>query len=53
MTMSASQSPAPHWRYRDPHEAECLAAVSAEGLMAHARAIAAWERESGTPGEAQ
>jgi hypothetical protein len=30
-----------------------LAAVSADDLMAHVRAIAAWERESGTPGEAQ
>jgi hypothetical protein len=41
-----------YWHYRDPLEAELLAAVSPEALMAHARAIAAWERESGTPGEA-
>jgi hypothetical protein len=43
----------PHWHYRDPHETELLPAVSADTLMAHTRAIAAWERESGTPGEAQ
>ena len=43
----------PHWRRQDPHEAELLSAVSAETLMGHTRAIAAWERESGTPGEAQ
>jgi hypothetical protein len=43
----------PYWHYRDPHEAELLPAVSPETLMAHTRAIAAWERESGTPGEAQ
>ena len=48
-----SQSLTPYWRYRDPREAELLPAVSAEGLMAHTRAFAAWERESGTPGEAQ
>ena len=51
--MPSSQSLTPYWRYRDPHEAELLPAVSAETLMAHARAFAAWERESGTPGEAQ
>jgi hypothetical protein len=43
----------PYWHYRDPYEAELLPAVSPEALMAHTRAIAAWERESGTPGEAQ
>ena len=43
----------PHWHYRDPYETELLPAVSADTLMAHTRAIAAWERESGTPGEAQ
>jgi Peptidase family M28/PA domain len=43
----------PYWRYQDPLEPELLAAVSVDGLMAHTRAIAAWERESGTPGEAQ
>ena len=53
MSRSQSQGLTPHWRYRDPREAELLPAVSAETLMAHARAIAAWERESGTPGEAQ
>jgi hypothetical protein len=42
-----------HWQYRDPYETELLPEVSAETLMAHTRAIAAWERESGTPGEAQ
>ena len=51
--MSRSQSLTPYWQYRDAHEAELLGAVSAEALMAHTRAIAAWERESGTPGEAQ
>ena len=51
--MSRSQSLTPYWRYRDPREAELLPAVSAETLMAHARTFAAWERESGTPGEAQ
>jgi hypothetical protein len=44
---------APHWAWRDPGEAALPAAVSAEELMAHARAIASWERESGTPGEAR
>jgi hypothetical protein len=48
-----NQSLTPYWHYRDPHETELLPAVSAETLMAHTRAIAAWERESGTPGEAQ
>jgi hypothetical protein len=43
----------PYWRYQHPLEPDLLAAVSADGLMAHTRAIAAWERESGTPGEAQ
>ena len=51
--MYRSQSLTPYWRYRDPHETELLPAVSAETLMTHTRAIAAWERESGTPGEAQ
>ena len=36
----------PHWGWQDPLEASLLPAVSAESLMAHARAIAAWERES-------
>jgi len=41
------------WEYRDPLEAELSAGVSADLLMAHARTIGAWERESGSPGEAQ
>jgi Peptidase family M28 len=41
------------WEYRDPLEAELAAAVSADTLMIHARTIGAWERESGSPGEAQ
>ena len=53
MSKSQSQGLTPHWRYRDPREAELLPGVSAETLMGHARAFAAWERESGTPGEAQ
>ncbi len=51
--MSSDRSLTPYWHYRDPHEPDLLAAVSSETLMAHTRAIAAWERESGTPGEAQ
>src|SRR5262245_31553643 len=51
--MSQGQSLTPHWQYRASVEAELLPAVSADGLMEHTRAIAAWERESGTPGEAQ
>ena len=51
--MFRSQSLTPHWQYRAPLEAELLPAVSADGLMEHTRAIAAWERESGTPGETQ
>lgn len=51
--MSRDQSLTPHWHYRNPHESDLLPAVSPETLMAHTRAIAAWERESGTPGEAQ
>lgn len=43
----------PHWGWQDPLEASLLPAVSAESLMGHARAIAAWERESGSPGEAR
>jgi hypothetical protein len=44
---------APHWGWADPRETALLGAVSADSLMAHARAIAAWERESGSPGEAR
>ena len=42
----------PHWRYRDPMEPALHEAVSADTLMEHTRAIAAHERESGSPGEA-
>ncbi|HEY7435763.1 MAG TPA: M28 family peptidase [Methylomirabilota bacterium] len=42
-----------HWGWQDPREAALLPAVSADSLMAHARAIATWERESGSPGEAR
>jgi hypothetical protein len=42
-----------HWQYRDPLEGELTAAVSPDGLMGHVHALARWERESGTPGEAQ
>jgi len=41
------------WEYRDPLEAKLAAEVSAPTLMAHVRTIGAWERESGSPGEAQ
>ena len=41
------------WEYRDPLEAELAAGVSATSLMEHVRTIGAWERESGSPGEAQ
>jgi hypothetical protein len=44
---------AAHWGWADPREGSLLAAVSTESLMAHARAIATWERESGSPGEAR
>jgi Peptidase family M28/PA domain len=41
------------WEYRDPMEPKLAAEVSAQALMGHVRAIAACERESGTPGEAR
>ena len=41
------------WEYRDPLEAKLAAEVSAPTLMEHVRTIGAWERESGSPGEAQ
>ena len=41
------------WEYRDPLETKLAAEVSAQRLMDHVRTIAAWERESGSPGEAQ
>ncbi len=40
------------WEYRDPLESVLSAQVSAETLMGHVRTIGAWERESGSPGEA-
>src|SRR5215813_10610935 len=39
--------------YRDPLEAKLGPEISAHMLMDHVRAIAAWERESGSPGEAR
>jgi N-acetylated-alpha-linked acidic dipeptidase len=41
------------WEYRDPLEAKLAAEVSAPTLMEHVHTIGAWERESGSPGEAQ
>jgi hypothetical protein len=41
----------PPSEYRDPLEAKLAAEISAHTLMAHVQAIAAWERESGSPGE--
>jgi hypothetical protein len=41
------------WEYRDPLEPTLSADVSATTLMEHVRTIGAWERESGSPGEAQ
>ena len=41
------------WEYRDPLEAKLAAEVSAPTLMEHVRTIGAWERESGSAGEAQ
>lgn len=43
----------PYWRWQDPLEATLLPLVSRDLLMEHVRAIAARERESGSPGEAQ
>jgi N-acetylated-alpha-linked acidic dipeptidase len=43
----------PYYRYQDPLEGSLQARVSADLLMEHVRAIGAWERESGTAGEAQ
>jgi hypothetical protein len=39
--------------YRDPLEPKLIADVSAAALMQHVRTIGSWERESGSPGEAQ
>ena len=41
------------WEYRDPLESKLATEVSAATLMEHVRTIGAWERESGSPGEAQ
>ena len=41
------------WEYRDPLEPVLAGQVSPATLMAHVRTIGAWERESGSPGEAQ
>jgi N-acetylated-alpha-linked acidic dipeptidase len=51
--LATDPSSTPYWHYRSPDEAELVPAVSAETLMAHARVMAAHEKESGTPGEAQ
>jgi len=40
------------WEYRDPLESALSAQVSPATLMEHVRTIGAWERESGSPGEA-
>src|SRR6185369_5881110 len=40
------------WEYRDPLESVLSAQVSPAMLMDHVRTIGAWERESGSPGEA-
>jgi hypothetical protein len=39
--------------YRDPLEPKLTADVSAAALMQHVRTIGSWQRESGSPGEAQ
>ena len=41
------------WEYRDPLEPLLAADVSAARLMEHVRTIGAWERESGSAGEAR
>src|SRR5215510_6415527 len=41
------------WEYRDPLEGKLAAEISAHTLMDHVRAIATWERESGSAGEAR
>ncbi len=43
----------PYWHYQDPLETGLQAQVSGERLMGHVRTIGAWERESGSLGEAQ
>jgi N-acetylated-alpha-linked acidic dipeptidase len=51
--LATNPTSTPYWHYRSPDEADLLPAVSAEILMGHARLMAAREKESGTPGEAQ
>jgi hypothetical protein len=41
------------WEYRDPLETKLASEISPQALMDHVRTIAAWERESGSAGEAQ
>jgi Peptidase family M28/PA domain len=41
------------WEYRDPLEPLLASEVSAATLMEHVRTIGAWERESGSAGEAR
>jgi hypothetical protein len=43
----------PYWHYQDPLEASFQGLVSTDLLMEHVRTIGAWERESGSAGEAQ
>lgn len=43
----------PYWHYQDPLEVTFHGLVSRELLMEHVRTIGGWERESGSPGEAQ
>jgi hypothetical protein len=43
----------PYWHYQDPLESSFQALVSGDLLMEHVRTIGAWERESGSAGEAQ
>src|SRR5207248_6251085 len=51
--MTTPRSTTAPWEYRDPLEAALAPEVSAKTLMEHVRTIGAWERESGSPGEAQ
>jgi hypothetical protein len=43
----------PYWHYQDPLESGFQDLVSGDLLLGHLRTIGAWERESGSPGEAQ
>jgi hypothetical protein len=43
----------PYWHYQDTLEASLPDLVSGDLLMEHVRTMGAWERESGSPGEAQ